>query len=86
MRQPTRVGRVSTEHPPEPNRRRFPPRDGAEIDIGRSPYLVISILTGGGLTATEVCDLYRGFGPKVFWNPVRLCVAKTESGARRSVA
>jgi predicted acylesterase/phospholipase RssA len=38
---------------------------------GTSTGAIIALSLAHGLTATQICDLYRSFGPQVFWNPIR---------------
>lgn len=42
-----------------------------DMFCGTSTGAIIALSLAHGLTATQICDLYRSFGPQVFWNPIR---------------
>ena len=42
-----------------------------DMFCGTSTGAIIALALAHGLTATQICDLYRSFGPQVFWNPIR---------------
>lgn len=41
-----------------------------DMFCGTSTGAIIALSLAHGLTATQICDLYRSFGPQVFWNPI----------------
>lgn len=45
--------------------------DSFDMFCGTSTGAIIALALAHGLKATEICDLYRSFGPQVFHNPVR---------------
>lgn len=44
--------------------------DKFELFCGTSTGAIIALALASGLSGKEICDLYKSFGPKVFYNPV----------------
>lgn len=51
--------------------------DSFDMFCGTSTGAIIALALAHGLKATEICDLYRSFGPEVFYNPIRRDQDKT---------
>ena len=45
--------------------------DSFDLFCGTSTGAIIALALAHGLKASEICDLYRSFGPTVFCNPLR---------------